>query len=78
VEPTPGQEIEVNRVYPMSFRRMRILQGECGLCSRHRRRPQELDKIIEEMREASLDITVEGNLSDFLGVKITKEPDDHT
>jgi hypothetical protein len=37
--------------------------------------PQEQDKIIEDMREASLDITVEGNLSDFLGVKIAKEPD---
>jgi hypothetical protein len=37
--------------------------------------PQELDKNIEEMRAASLDITVEGTLSDFLGVKITKEPD---
>jgi hypothetical protein len=37
--------------------------------------PQELDKIIKEMRAASLDITVEGNLSDFLGVNITKEPD---
>jgi hypothetical protein len=37
--------------------------------------PQELDNIVEEMRAASLDITVEGTLSDFLGVKITKETD---
>jgi hypothetical protein len=37
--------------------------------------PQELDKSIEETRVASLAITVEGKLSDFLGVKITKEPD---
>ena len=37
--------------------------------------PNELDCIIQEMKQANLDITVEGDLSDFLGVKISKKQD---
>lgn len=37
--------------------------------------PDELDRIIEEMKQAKLDITVEGDLADFLGVKITRKSD---
>ena len=35
----------------------------------------ELDEIIERMREAQLDLTVEGTLSDFLGVNISRMDD---
>jgi hypothetical protein len=34
-----------------------------------------LDRIIEEMRGASLDITVKDDYWDFLEVKVTKKPD---
>ena len=37
--------------------------------------PKELEKIIEKMTRVGLRVTVEGNLSDFLGVKIDKEND---
>lgn len=36
---------------------------------------QELDQIIEDMRNAGLDLTVEGDISDFLGVEISRKPD---
>jgi hypothetical protein len=45
---------------------------------------KELDSIIEEMKKAELDLTVEGDIADFLGVKIEKsqaivaEPDGRT
>jgi hypothetical protein len=32
---------------------------------------QELDQIIEDMKNAGLDLTVEGGISDFLGVEIS-------
>jgi hypothetical protein len=35
----------------------------------------EIDQIIKEMRQAKLDITVEGDLQDFLGVNIERLPD---
>jgi hypothetical protein len=35
----------------------------------------EIDQIIREMEEAKLDITVEGDLQDFLGVNIERMPD---
>ncbi len=31
---------------------------------------QELDKIIEDMKKVSLDLTVKGDISDFLGINI--------
>jgi hypothetical protein len=34
----------------------------------------EIDQIIKEMRQAKLDITVEGDLQDFLGVNIERLP----
>ena len=33
---------------------------------------KELDSIIEEMKKAELDLTVEGDIADFLGVKMGK------
>ena len=36
---------------------------------------KELDEIIQEMKAAELDLTVEGDISDFLGVKIARRPD---
>jgi hypothetical protein len=36
---------------------------------------KELDSIIEEMKKAELDLTVEGDIADFLGVKIEKSQD---
>jgi hypothetical protein len=36
---------------------------------------KELDSIIEEMKKAGLDLTVEGDIADFLGVKIEKSQD---
>ena len=36
---------------------------------------KELDSIIEDMRKAELDLTVEGDIADFLGVKIEKSKD---
>jgi hypothetical protein len=33
--------------------------------------PQELDNIIQEMKAVGLNLTVEGNISDFLGVQLT-------
>ena len=35
----------------------------------------ELDQIIQEMKNAGLELTVEGDISDFLGVKITRKKD---
>ena len=37
--------------------------------------PSELDQTIQRMMEAGLNITVEGNISDFLGVQIQREGD---
>jgi hypothetical protein len=37
--------------------------------------PSELDKLIEEMKRTDLDLTVEGDISDFLGVKIDYRSD---
>jgi hypothetical protein len=37
--------------------------------------PKELDSIIEEMKKAELELTVEGDIADFLGVKIEKSQD---
>jgi hypothetical protein len=34
-----------------------------------------LDSIIEEMKKAELDLTVEGDIADFLGVKLEKSQD---
>ena len=36
---------------------------------------KELDSIIEEMKKAELDLTVEGDIADFLGVKIERSQD---
>lgn len=36
---------------------------------------KEIDKIIQDMKKANLDITVEGDLSDFLGVQIDRKED---
>jgi hypothetical protein len=33
--------------------------------------PDELDSIIQQMKDVKLDLTVEGNISEFLGVKIS-------
>ena len=35
----------------------------------------EIDQIIKEMQEAKLDITIEGDLQDFLGVNIERKAD---
>ena len=35
----------------------------------------EIDQIIKEMQKANLDITIEGDLQDFLGVNIERKPD---
>ena len=35
----------------------------------------ELDGIIEDMNKVGLKVTVEGNISDFLGVQIERKPD---
>ena len=43
-----------------------ILAGPC---------PKEIDRIIERMRNAKLDITIEGDLEDFLGVNIDRRDD---
>ena len=37
--------------------------------------PKELDKLIEDMKKTDLDLTVEGDISDFLGVKIDYKKD---
>jgi hypothetical protein len=37
--------------------------------------PQELDAIIADIRKAGLEITVESDVSDFLGVKIEQKED---
>ncbi len=37
--------------------------------------PKEIEKIMEKMRKANLDITVEGDLEDFLGVNINRKED---
>jgi len=37
--------------------------------------PEELDKLIQEMKDCGLDLTVEGDISDFLGVKIDYKSD---
>jgi hypothetical protein len=37
--------------------------------------PKELDQVIEDMKNVKLDITVEGDISDFLGVKIDRKDD---
>jgi len=36
---------------------------------------QEIEEILEDMKKAKLDITVEGDICDFLGVKIDRRPD---
>jgi hypothetical protein len=36
---------------------------------------KEIDRIIEEMKQAKLDITIEGDLQDFLGVNIERKED---
>ena len=36
---------------------------------------KEIDQIIVDLKKAKLDITVEGDLQDFLGVNIDKRPD---
>ena len=36
---------------------------------------REIDQIIEKMRRAKLDITIEGTLEDFLGVNIDRKED---
>ena len=35
--------------------------------------PQEIDKVIAQMRKVKLDITVEGTLEDFLGFNIDRK-----
>ena len=37
--------------------------------------PKELDSLIQQMRDASLDLTVEGDVSDFLGVNVEYKKD---
>ena len=37
--------------------------------------PKEIDVIIKKMRQANLDITIEGDLEDFLGVNIDRKED---
>ena len=37
--------------------------------------PKEIDNIIEKMKAVNLDITIEGDLEDFLGVKISRKDD---
>ena len=37
--------------------------------------PKEIDRIIKKMRKAKLDITIEGDLEDFLGVNIDRKED---
>ena len=37
--------------------------------------PKEIDKIIQKMRDIKLDITIEGDLEDFLGVQISRKAD---
>jgi hypothetical protein len=36
---------------------------------------KELDKVVKDMKQAKLDITVEGDLADFLGINISREKD---
>ena len=36
---------------------------------------EEIDKVIEDIKKAKLDITIEGDLQDFLGVNIDRKPD---
>jgi hypothetical protein len=36
---------------------------------------KEIDQVIEEMRQAELDFTIEGDLEDFLGVHIKQHVD---
>jgi hypothetical protein len=38
-------------------------------------REQDLDDIINDMKKAGLDLTVEGDMADFLGVQINRKPD---
>jgi hypothetical protein len=37
--------------------------------------PKEIDQVIEDMKKAKLDITIEGDLQDFLGVNIERKED---
>jgi hypothetical protein len=37
--------------------------------------PKEIDQIIEDVKKAKLDITIEGDLQDFLGVNIEQKED---
>ena len=37
--------------------------------------PNEIDKIIDDMKKAKLDVTIEGDLQDFLGVNIERKED---
>jgi hypothetical protein len=36
---------------------------------------KELDEVVKDMKAAGLDLTVEGDISDFLGVKIDRKDD---
>jgi hypothetical protein len=35
----------------------------------------EIDQIIKEMQEAKLDVTIKGNLQDFLGANVERKTD---
>ena len=35
--------------------------------------PKELDNVVQDMKKAGLNLTVEGNINDFLGVQIQRE-----
>ena len=37
--------------------------------------PKERDKAVEDIKSAKLDITIEGDIQDFLGVNIDHKPD---
>jgi len=37
--------------------------------------PTEIDKAIQDIKDAKLDITIEGDIQDFLGVNIERRPD---
>jgi hypothetical protein len=57
---------------------MPLLQRKIGVCPLHRDSilagadPQELDDIVQEMEAVGLNLTVEGDISDFLGVQIDR------
>ena len=37
--------------------------------------PQELDKIVKQMKDVNLNVTEEGTLEDFLGVNVDRQAD---